>query len=48
MKKNLILVLMLKKTPFFLSINNLTEVLSLKCIPRIVDLANAGFKLQLY
>lgn len=38
-----------KKTPtLFLCINNLTKALSLKYIPRIVDLANAGFKLQLH
>lgn len=37
-----------KKTNIFLSINNLTEALSFKRIPRTVDLANAGFKLQLY
>lgn len=36
-----------KKT-LFLCINNLTEALSLKRIPRIVDLANTGFRLQLY
>lgn len=36
------------KKNLLLYINNLTEALSLKHIPRIVDLANAGFKLQLY
>lgn len=35
-----------KKKPLFLCVNNLTEALSLKCIPRIVDLANVCFKLQ--
>lgn len=37
-----------KKTPLFLCINNLIEALSLKGIPRIVDLANVDFKLQFY